>query len=76
MVQIVHEPPRFVFDDRHRGGQFAVAIAAIPLANRFQVVDRIQIHAQAIADRRLEIARHRQIENQQRPLIAARASIR
>ena len=72
MVHLLHEQPGFFFDDRQRRRQFGVALLAVVGRGGLQIVDRIKIHAQPIADRRLEIARHRQIENQQRPLIALR----
>ena len=39
-------------------------------AGFFQVVDGVQVHAQLVGDFRLEIARHGQVENEQRPLMA------
>ena len=47
-----------------------LALAAVLLAGRLQVVDRVQIDARQVADRRIEIARNRQVEDEQRPLIA------
>ena len=58
MVQVGHEAGRLLLDDVDRRRQLLVALAAILLTGGLQVVDRIQIHAQPIADRRLEIARH------------------
>ena len=49
-------------------GSSLVALGAIPAAGRFQIVDRVEIDIRAIADGGVEIARHGQIENQQRPL--------
>jgi hypothetical protein len=37
----------------------------------FQIVDRVQVHAQEIADRRIEVARHGQIEHEQSAAAAA-----
>ena len=56
----------------HGGGQLLVAHRAVPLAGRLQVVDRIEIDVGPVADGRVEIARHGQVENQQRPLRTAR----
>ena len=73
MVQVLHEPLRLFFNDRQRGGQLVVALAAIAPADGLEVIDRVQINAQPVADRRLEIPRHGKIEDQQRPLIRAAA---
>ena len=53
-------------------GSSCVALQAVAAADFVQVVERIEIDAQAIVDRRIEIARHGQVENHDRPLLAGR----
>ena len=57
VVQVGHEPARFFLDDPLGPRPFLLALAAVFLAGGFQIVDRIQIHAGQLADRRIEIAR-------------------
>ena len=37
---------------------------AIAFTSLFQVVDAVQVHAKLIANRRFEVTRHREIENE------------
>ena len=46
---------------RSAAGKRLGAGLPIPLAGFRQVVDAVEIHAQLLADRRFEIARHRQV---------------
>ena len=68
MIHLGHEAARLLFDDPHGGGQFLVAQQAVVLAGRLQIVDRVEIDFRAVADGRIEIAGHGQVENEQRPL--------
>ncbi len=71
MVQIAHKSTRFVLDDSSGGRNLPVAKAAIVLAGRLQVVDRVEIDHGEVADRRLEISGNRQIEHKQRSMSGA-----
>ena len=68
MIHLGHEAVRLLLDDPLGGGQFLVAEQAVVLAGRLEVVDGIEVDVGAVADERIEIARHGQIEDQQRPL--------
>ena len=68
VIHLGHETARLLLDDPLGGGQFLVAQQAVVLAGRLEVVDRIEVDVRAVADGRIEIARHGQVENEQRPL--------
>ena len=68
MVQRRHETAGFLLDDLHGGRQLLVAQGPIPLAGRLQVVDRVEVDFRPLAHGLLEVARHGQIEHEQRAL--------
>ena len=70
MIQVGHEAGRLLLDDPHGGGPFSFALQAVALAGLAKIIDRIQVHAQPLADGRVEIARDRQVQNEQRALLA------
>ena len=67
MVHFRHEAVGLVLDDLAGGGQLAPALGAVPLAGHFEVVDRVEVDAVAVAHRRVEVPRHGQVQNEQRP---------
>ena len=67
VVQVGHESGRFLLDDFSGGRQLLVALRPIPLACLLEVVDRVEIHLGTIADGRIEVARHRKVEDEKRP---------
>ena len=71
MPRFGHERADFLFDDLLGGRQCALAGFAIAFGGFFQIVDGVQVDAQLVGDFRLEIARHGQVENEERPLMAA-----
>ena len=72
MMQFGHKPGGFFLNDPLCRGALAVALFAVPFASLPKVVQAIQVHAQALADRRLEVSRHRQVKDEHRPLCAGR----
>ena len=68
MIHVGHEAARLLLDDAYGGGQFLIAQQAVALAGRLQVVNGIQVDVRTVADERIEIAGHGQIEHQQRSL--------
>ena len=56
---------------RRAAGSSLSRWCAVPLAGGLQVVDRVEIDVGPAADGRIEVARHGQVEHQQRPLAAA-----
>ena len=75
MPRFGDEARGFLVDDRSAAGSSLLALGAISLAGFGQVVDSVQIHAQLLANRRVEIARHRQVQNKQRPLMPAAGDV-
>ena len=68
MVDLAHQDLGLLLDDLHGGGHFLVSVQQVLLARRLQIVDRVEVYPAPLADGRVEIARHRQVEHEQRPL--------
>ena len=51
-------------------GSRLVAGLAVPSTCLPQVIDRIEVHARPVADGRIEVARHGQVEDEQGPFAA------
>ena len=62
-----HEAGRLLFDDVHGRRQFLIAMSAVPLTRFLKVVDRVKIDVWPPTNGLLEVARHGQIEDHQRP---------
>ncbi len=63
-VDLHHESIGLCVDDPDSFGQFSLAFGRISLAHRLQVVHRVQEHVGETADRRLKVARHGQVQDQ------------
>ncbi len=69
VVQLDDKPPCLFIDDPFGLGPLPLAFLTIPLAGRLQVIDAVKINVVQFTDRRLHIARHGQIEDQQHAVI-------
>ena len=76
VVQITHEPLRFLVDDRERRREFALPALPVGRAGRGEIVDRVEPDARPLADPRIEVARHGQVEHDQRTPGASQLHLR
>ena len=63
MVHVAHEAAGLLVDDRQCPGQFALPALAVRLARRSEVVAAVEPDARPLADPRIEVPRHREIEH-------------
>ena len=69
-MQVPHEPQRLLLDDRQRRRELPLPAAPVGGAGRGQVVHRVQPDAGPAADPRIEIPRHGEVEDDERPAAA------
>ena len=71
MASIGDERANFLVDNTLGIGQSIGPGLAVLLAGFGEIVDAVQVDAELVADRGVEITWHRQIENEQRTLVTA-----
>ena len=70
MVQIAHKPVGLLLHNGHRRRNFPLPAAPVGGAGRGEVIDGIEPYPRPIANPRIEVAGHGQIEHHQRPTAA------
>ena len=75
MVHIGHEASRFFCDNLLGFRPFLFARQAVPFARILEIIDAIEIHVAELPDDRIEIARYRQVQDEQSPLGALMVNV-
>ena len=71
VVHVAHQAAGFLVDDRQRLRQLPLPAVAVGLARGGEVVDAIQPHPRPLADPRIEITGHGEVEHHEWPSFAA-----